>query len=1187
MFLRGVNLQIKDMFEKDIERDIKGVVKVGQKDEDTIYNELDEYVVTNELFKHFSEFFRNYNNGILNPTDDMGVWISGFFGSGKSHFLKILSYILDSSLTVKGRKPMDFFKEDNKIKDPMVIADMENATSVSTDVILFNIDSKSSSQSSSNKDDILSVFNKVFNEMRGYSPQYPFLANLEKELDEEGQFEKFKEAFLNINGKPWEEVRGKYYFIQDDIIDSLVEIGFMSIEEANRWADNAEEHFDLSIESFAKEINEYCENKGEEHHVVFLVDEVGQYIADDTKLMLNLQTIVEELGIKCSGNAWVIVTSQQNIDDITRDFVGTDFSKIQGRFKTRLSLSSSNVDEVIRRRILAKNETAQQMLEAQFPDVEASLKNIISFEKSAEMKNYKNAEDFANIYPFVPYQFNLVQNVLTSVREHSASSGHMADGERSMLALFQESAIEMKDKTEGALVPFNTFFKAIGKFIDHTHQIVISKAMENDSLNDFDVEVLKILFLIKYVKEIKATSKNLTTLMISNVKEDRITLNKKIDASLKRLEKQTLIQKNGDVYSFLTNEEQDIRREIKKQLVDPGEILDEASNRIYSEIYPKTKYRVSNRYNFSFNQAIDTRDKSSKKHDIGMRIISPYYESNLTMGTGQTSLDNGANNIYNALKGLSDTNNEVIVQLPQDLVVFDEIKETLQIQKYLTKNSSALKPDLKAIIQEEYNDKVERIRLFLEEAVKNAIIYVKGDKVDIVEKNAEARLDEAMSKLVAKVYNKLGYMTFAPDKSDILAVLNSKSQEGFQTAENESQLALDSINDYVNDQDFVHTTPSLKVILDRFSSAPYGFHDLDIQWLVAKLFVDKNISLTINNEDISIKKEGSQKVLDYLTRGEYREKVLLGIKEIVSPINIKDAKEVLKDLFDYSIASDDSEKIMDEFKKVNTNKLAEINEKLILFNSNSKYPGKSVLEESRDLLMEVNGLNNESSFFKFISQNIDDFLDIADDLSPVLAFFNGAQRKIFNEACDTYKDYEDNKNLINDTRLSEIANGINRIISMPSPYSFIKDLPALNKEFDERIDSILDEERAIIAEGINSDEKLVLDSLNTPELIVEFKEIFTVRFNNLRNKLAKERNLAIIKGISTESDNLRVKCLNEVQKFIGRPPEIRIKTISLQKLVSKSKVSFQNEEEVEAFLKLVEDKIKDQIKENDVVNISF
>ena len=87
-------MQIKNMFEKDIDRDIKGVIKVGQNDDENIYQELDEYVVTNELLKHFTKFFSSYNNGIQSPTDDIGVWISGFFGSGKSHFLKILSYIL-------------------------------------------------------------------------------------------------------------------------------------------------------------------------------------------------------------------------------------------------------------------------------------------------------------------------------------------------------------------------------------------------------------------------------------------------------------------------------------------------------------------------------------------------------------------------------------------------------------------------------------------------------------------------------------------------------------------------------------------------------------------------------------------------------------------------------------------------------------------------------------------------------------------------------------------------------------------------------------------------------------------------------------------------------------------------------------------------------------------------------------
>ena len=81
-------MQIKEMFEKQIDRDIKGVIKVGQSDEENVYQELDEYVVTKELLKHFHDFFDNYEKGINNNTDKMGVWISGFFGSGKSHFKK-------------------------------------------------------------------------------------------------------------------------------------------------------------------------------------------------------------------------------------------------------------------------------------------------------------------------------------------------------------------------------------------------------------------------------------------------------------------------------------------------------------------------------------------------------------------------------------------------------------------------------------------------------------------------------------------------------------------------------------------------------------------------------------------------------------------------------------------------------------------------------------------------------------------------------------------------------------------------------------------------------------------------------------------------------------------------------------------------------------------------------------------
>ena len=113
------------------------------------------------------------------------------------------------------------------------------------------------------------------------------------------------------------------------------------------------------------------------------MDEIGQYIGDDSKLMLNLQTVTEELGKECMGKAWVIVTSQQNIDSITK-VKGNDFSKIQGRFDTRLSLSSANVDAVIKKRILEKTEPAAQTLRLLYEQKATIIKNLIVFNDTAE-----------------------------------------------------------------------------------------------------------------------------------------------------------------------------------------------------------------------------------------------------------------------------------------------------------------------------------------------------------------------------------------------------------------------------------------------------------------------------------------------------------------------------------------------------------------------------------------------------------------------------------------------------------------------------------------------------------------------------------------------------------------------------------------------------------------------------------
>ena len=147
-------MQIKDMFRKKIDREIQGVIIVGQGEETNVAQELEEYVVTRELQRHFADFFAAYKKGIQGTTPKMGVWISGFFGSGKSHFLKILSYLLQNK-QVGDKHAIDYFIEDQKITNQMVLADMQLAANTPSDVILSNIDSKSDSNGKENKDGLL------------------------------------------------------------------------------------------------------------------------------------------------------------------------------------------------------------------------------------------------------------------------------------------------------------------------------------------------------------------------------------------------------------------------------------------------------------------------------------------------------------------------------------------------------------------------------------------------------------------------------------------------------------------------------------------------------------------------------------------------------------------------------------------------------------------------------------------------------------------------------------------------------------------------------------------------------------------------------------------------------------------------------------------------------------------------
>ena len=1196
---------IRNMFVKDIDRDIKGVIKVGQADEENIRQELEEYVVTRELEKHFRDFFTAYKRGITGKTDKMGVWISGFFGSGKSHFLKILSYLL-GNLEVDGKRAIDYFIEDRKIRDEMVLADMRLAGTISTDVILFNIDSKSEMSGKQSKDAIVSVFLRVFNEKLGFCGSIPHVADLERRLADQGQYDAFKARFEDIVGQPWTEARNEFDFIQDDVVEVLTDMGVMSEEAARNWCEKASGEYYISIEDFARMVQKYIEKKGGNHHVVFLVDEIGQYIGEDSNLMLNLQTVTEDLGRFCYGKAWVIVTSQQDIDSITKT-KGNDFSKIQGRFDTRLSLSSANVDEVIRKRILEKTEAGRQTLTLLYDDKYTVLKNLILFNDGVEKKLYSDRENFAAVYPFIPYQFNLLGDVLTAVRIHGASGKHLSEGERSMLAVFKESAARVKDEEQGVLVPFHMFYDALEKFLDHSHSGVISRALDNELLNpehgeeSFDVNVLKTLFMIKYVKEIRANLEQVTSLMVSHVDDDRLALRERVEEALKRLEKQTLIQKNGEIYVFLTDEEQEINRAIDQQSIEQSEITSEISKLIFDGLYDEKKYRYpafNGRYQFPFNQIVDDRPyKASQSFDLTLRILTP---------------DSDESRDESTLRMVSGQSRCVLVVLPDDRTFIEELRTALKIEKFIrydAVNAVAKYEEIKDAKKKELRDRRDAARIFLEEAMKEASIYVNGDKVQTTSKDIKTRINDALGRLVTLVFHKLNYIDTAVSDTDIRNLLKQSSQQISMIIGGGvvNELALNDVSSYIRTNSSRHVRTSMKSLLDRFMKAPYGFVEPDVQWLIMKLFVTGDLAFFVNNEPVTLLSKSTDDIYRYVTRKEYTERLMIDRREKPSDEQKKAVRAIMKDLFGTTASTDDDDALMASFRNYAQVFKGELERLEVHYTSQPQYPGKAVIAAGKNLMNTALGMKYSTEFYAGIYKSKEDYLELAEEIEPVRSFFAGEQKKIFDTALMWLRIYNDSKNFLANQELAKLAKQIGDIVRMKSPYKEIVNLPGLIDSFKTKYDAILDGLLEPAKEAIADARKRVLDELDGKRCHDMLMNRCLRAFDELKDKAESTNNVATLQNIKIEADALKVNLLNEItrQEAILTPPpeddnvdsgEVDVVpppqqkkniSVSIKSVTSAATWQIETEEDVQKYIAALQKKLNGMIRENTVLHIEF
>ena len=1033
-------MEIKELFKRPIDRNIQGVIKVDQDDEANVKQELDEYVVTSELRDHFEAFFNAFDNSLQTPTDDMGVWISGFFGSGKSHFLKIISYILANKV-VDGKNAVDYF--DDKIDDQMILNEMHAAASAKNDVILFNIDAKAKDTVGSDKQSILKVFMRVFNEMQGFTDADFWIADLERQLTEAGKLDAFKEQItaIDANHKSWEDLRDAYYLNKGTIKAAMINSGFSDEANAQGFIDTLSTEYQISIDDFAELVKQYIDKTG--HRVVFLADEVGQFIGDSVQRMLNLQTIVEQLGTMTRGKAWVVVTSQQAIDKVTDIASGQDFSKIQGRFKTRLSMSSANVDEVIRKRLLEKTDVAEKMLEDQYSANAAAINNSFDFDDDVERPKYESPKDFAQNYPFVPYQFNLLQFVLTAIRENGSDGKHLSEGERSMLSLFQESAEAMMSESTETLAPFSRFFDGLDQFLDHTHHIVLVRAHDNPAVNPnkeknpFALQLLKVLFMVKYVSNFTASLNNLITLMISSVDADRIALKKQVQDALDVLVTQGYVEKTVKGYDFLTDAEQDITREISKQEVTDNEVAKEIGDYLFnakpgvatSLTYPK----LNGRYVFAFNRKTDNIF-GAQRNKLSVHIITPVNDDFLE-----------DNDYLRASAG--SWNHDVLIALPRSSNFVGEIRNALRIQKFVVNSNVSTDPRYQAMVstrQAQQNEEFAHAHEQLIAALDSAEIYENGQSVSS-EAGFDSRLEKAMKLLVDNTYRSLQYITVAKSEKDIRELFENISSLALD--EKDNQAAVDAVLDYMRRESQNNAHITMESVLSKFNDIPYGYTDEDIQWLVAKLVAIGKLKMFYNGKLIDPLDDEytTRDLAGFFTKKQAIRNLAFQIKEEIAPSKIKAMQTVASEVFGKkSFEADNDEQKASELKKTVKNKY----DALITFEARpQEYPGHAVLQQGIQMLRQLLIASDSGAFYDYIGKHKDDLLDWNDDF--------------LDDGINALRVYRDSNDFLSDSKLQNIVDEMGKLLRLQKLQgdTAVK-ISELNNDFDTLFTAAFDKKAA-------------------------------------------------------------------------------------------------------------------------------
>ncbi|QIM17270.1 BREX system P-loop protein BrxC [Leucobacter insecticola] len=1097
-------MTINEIFAKDVQRQIEGVIKAD--DSSRLGVEVDEYVLTNEAAKGLEHTLEAYTASAGGPVAN-GVWISGFFGSGKSHLLKMLAHLLgdvDGHDYTRSEASASFR---NKAEGAFLPALIAKADAIPAKSLLFNIDQKATLITKDQTDALLRVFVKVFDESRGYYGNQGHIARFERDLDSRGQLAAFVAAFERRASMPWSQGREQSALEAANIDEAFAEVNGSSSPGIIRQYNSS---YHVSIEDFADEVAAWLAQQPEGFRLNFFVDEVGQFIGTNTQLMLNLQTIAESLATKCDGRAWIFVTSQEDMEKVGGDRTKTqanDFSKIQARFKNRLKLTSQDVEEVIRKRLLTKSAAATPQIAELYAAEHANFKTVFDFVDGTSYPSYRGEEHFIGTYPFVSYQFPLFQAAIEGISEHNLFEGRNSSvGERSMLGVVQEAAKHLADQPLGALAPFDQMFEGIRSALKAaTHRAILDaeNLAKDGRLSELALRLLKALFLVKYVERFKATPRNLTVLVYDRFGADLTQLGKEVREALTELEAQTFVQRMGDTFQYLSNEEQRIEQAIKSVDIDSSEV----SKRLFSMLSdsvvktPKVTH-AKNGQIFPFGYKLDGA-AMSRQQELALHFMSPDTDLSLEQIKGHSA-------------GLA----ELRVVIPSDSQgILNDLALFIKTDKYLRQESLSSQAENAQLIlgvkrtqnNEREKELIERLRV----AVGRATLVHNATVLDVAATEPMTRIVEGFQRVIAATYTNLGMLGNAKLGEQKIATLAMPPEDGLLD-EDVSMLAVpaDDVLAHLVMRSKQHEQVTLRQLIDRYTAKPYGWDQWAIVCVVAYLAGVSKVQIA---QDSTVLKRSE--LARSLRDTSKFDRLIVAPQRVYDQRVITAFRKFVVEFTDDGVISKDPLELAREGKQRLEDRLRDL-QRLC---DSRRYPFLMQLTEPLEMLAGLCDHPAEwfvTDFAGDVVASADELLEAKDHvIDPIRAFVNGPQREIFDSAKQFLQQHDSN--------LSYLAGGAADLAMslLDDPQVFrgtgVNRLQGAISELAEQLDVAIEEARDVALADIESRWDRIVETPLYAEATAATREAVADRVHAVQDRVQAEIRISDIQVLARQfSENI-------------------------------------------------------------------